>query len=136
MGFINLTEKNTLLYAARNYTNINCSGTAEFYDDYKRLIYLKRIFIKYQKTNEIKEKLVYNHLVVLYNVFNELPITRILFVKLPDHLHILKPFLILMDKMPNVVPNINNQDIHTADIPMDINIIRILRQMKHESKNR
>lgn len=136
MGFINLTEKNTLLYAARNYTNINCSGTAEFYEDYKRLIYLKRIFIKYQKTSEIKEKLVYNHLIVLYNVFNDLPITRILFVKLNNHLHILKPFLIMMDKMPDVVPNINNEDIYTADIPMDINIIRILRQMKHESKNR
>ena len=135
MAFINLTDKNTLLYAARNYTNINCSGTAEFTEDYKRLIYLKRIFIKYQKTSEIKEKLVYNHLIVLYNVFNELPCTRMLFVKLDGHLHVLKPFLILMNKLPAIVPNINNQDIYTSDIPMDINIIRILRQMKHESKN-
>lgn len=130
-----LNEKNVLLYAARNYINVNCTGTAEFYEDYKRLIYLKRIFIKYQKTSEIREKLVYNHLVVLYNVFNEKALTRILFVKLHDHLHILKPFLILLNKLPETITLINNDQVYTSDIIMDINIIRKLREMKRDAKN-
>ncbi len=130
-----LNEGNVLLYAAKNYTNTNCCGTAEFYEDYKRLIYLKRIFIKYSKTGEIKERLVYNHLTILYNVFNQKAITKILFLKLKDYLPILKPFLILINKMPDVILDVNNNTIYTSDIIMDINIINKLREMKRNAKN-
>lgn len=135
MRFTNLTNNNVLLYAAKNYTNVNSVSTDEFYDDFSRLIYLKKIFIKYTKTGEIKERLVYNHLIVLYNVFNAGAITRILFLKLNDQLHILKPFLVLINRLPETVYCINNQNIHTSDIHMDGEIVKRLRQMKYEYKN-
>jgi hypothetical protein len=124
----NLTEKNYILYAAKNYNNNNCSSTKEFYDDLERIVYLKRIFNKYKKNGLIQKRLVLNHLIVLYNVFDEGAITRILFLKLNDHLSILKTFLIFLKKVPPIVYNINSININTIDIQMDDLIITILRQ--------
>lgn len=127
-----LTDDNYILYAAKRYENINCGGTQEFYDDLERIVYLKRIFNKYKKNGSIQKRLVLNHLIVLYNVFNSFAITRILFLRLKEHHEILKPFLIFLNKLPPIVYNINMVDINTIDIKMDDNIISILRQTKNE----
>jgi hypothetical protein len=42
----------------------------EFHDDLKRIRYIKRLFRKYKDTGELKERLIINHLVVLYNTFD------------------------------------------------------------------
>ena len=70
---------------------------AEFFDDLKRFKYLKRLFNKYQETGEIKERLVLNHLMILYNLFGGVGTTKMLFFKLRDYDSILKPFLILSE---------------------------------------
>ena len=79
---------------------------AEFFDDLKRFKYLKRLFNKYQETGEIKERLVLNHLMILYNLFGSVGATKMLFFKLRDYLSILKPFLIVLDQLPERVPGI------------------------------
>ena len=64
-----LNDSNFTLYAAANYTN-TCYDTEEFYDDIKRFKYLKRLFSRYQDNDDLKERLILNHLITLYNVFN------------------------------------------------------------------
>lgn len=124
-----LTNENFLLYAANNYDNpFNIN---EFNDDIKRFSYLKRLFHKYQETGEIKEQLIINHLVILYNMFGQSPTTNMLFLKLKNYLHILKPFLIYMQRLPEHVYNIDGVAIiYTADIKMDSTIIQLLREKK------
>ena len=125
-----LDESNFVLYAAKHYDNPQCYDTEEFYDDLKRFKYLKRLFGKYVETGEIKERLVINHLIILYNVFGPAA-TRMLFFKLQDYYPVLKPFLVLLGYMPDKVTNVNvnNQIIYTSDIAMDENIIKILRNI-------
>ena len=125
-----LDESNFVLYAAKHYDNPQCYDTEEFYDDLKRFKYLKRLFGKYIETGEIKERLVINHLIILYNVFGPAA-TRMLFFKLQDYYPVLKPFLVLLGYMPDKVTNVNvnNQIIYTSDIAMDENIIKILRNI-------
>jgi len=126
-----LDETNFLLYAAKYYDNPHCYDTLEFYDDLNRFKYIKRLFNRYEETGELKERLIINHLTVLYNIFGTEAATRLLFLKLRGHYHFLKPFLVLMGYMPEVVRNvgIEGKNIINSDVPMDETIVEILRNI-------
>jgi hypothetical protein len=126
-----LDETNFLLYAAKYYDNPHCYDTLEFYDDLNRFKYIKRLFNRYEETGELKERLIINHLTVLYNIFGADAATRLLFLKLRGHYHFLKPFLVLMGYMPDVVRciGIEGKHIINSDIPMDEKIVEILRKI-------
>ena len=130
-----IDESNVLLYAARFYDNPNCYDTVEFYEDLKRVSYIKRLFNKYKETGELKDRLVINHLIVLFNVFGSFA-NKILFLKLTDYLEILIPFLICIDRCPKEIKNIgiDNKTIYTSSINMDNNIIEMLREKHDRSK--
>ena len=127
----NLNDENFFLYAASHYENVNCYDTNEFYEDLNRLKYLKRLFSRYYMKDELKERLILNHLITLYNVFDFRAITRILFFKIEDkHWPILKTFLIFLNYMPDVVYSIGEHgDIHTEYIPIDAGIATVLRKL-------
>jgi len=126
-----LDDSNFMLYAAANYDNPHCYDTDEFYDDLKRFKYLKRLLNRYKETGELKERLILNHLTVIYNVFGSTPSTRLLFFKLEGYYNLLKPFLVLMGQMPNKVENIGPfcKTYNDVDIQMDEKIIKVLRKI-------
>ena len=124
-------ETNFLLYAAKHYDNPHCYDTVEFYEDLNRFKYIKRLLNKYEESGDIKDRLIVNHLIVIYNVFGVEAGTRLLFLKLKDHLHLIKPFLIMMGTLPDTVfkIGIEGKDIHTSDISMDEIIVGVLRKI-------
>jgi len=124
-------ESNFLLYAAKHYTNPHCYDTVEFYEDLNRFKYIKRLLNKYDETGDLKERLIINHLTVVYNVFGVEAGTRLLFLKLKGHLHSIKPFLILMGTLPDVVTKIGFEgiDYYTAEIPLDPHVVEVLRKI-------
>jgi len=124
-----LDNSNFLLYAAKHYDNPQCFDTKEFYDDLKRFKYLKRLFNRYKETGDLKERLIINHLQVLYNLFGIEPTTRMLFLSLKHHHECLKPFLILFNTMPECIFNIEGRDIRNSDISMDNQIVEVLRKI-------
>tara|TARA_Y100000817_G_scaffold167679_1_gene131101 strand:- start:549 stop:938 length:390 start_codon:yes stop_codon:yes gene_type:complete len=128
--FDNLNESNYLLYAAKYYDNPHCTGLDDFLDDLKSIKYLKRLFNRFLNSGKLKDHLILNHLILLYNVFGVECATRILFLKMDEsHYPILKPFLISMNYLPEVVYGINGKDINTVDIPLDELSIRVLRNV-------
>ena len=130
MSFDNLTSENIMMYAMKIYDKPNCI-MSEFKEDMKRFNYLKRLFRRYRKVGEIKERLVLNHLVVLYNVFGAEPLTRMLFFKMSkDDQSIIKTYLLFLSCMPEVVKGIKGQDILSSDIPVDLKIAEVLREIK------
>jgi len=129
MKFDNLDSSNFLLYAAKHYDNPQCFDTKDFYDDLKRFKYLKRLFNRYKETGELKERLIINHLQVLYNLFGSEATTRMLFFSLKKHHECLKPFLILFNTMPEIVKNIEGKDIFNSNIPMDMTVVEVLRKI-------
>ena len=129
MIFDELNNANFLLYAAKHYDNPQCYDTKEFYDDLKRFKYLKRLFNRYKDTGELKERLIINHLQVLYNLFGPIATTRMLFLVLKKHHDVLKPFLILFNTMPNIIYNIEGNDLKSSNINMDMAIVDILRKI-------
>jgi hypothetical protein len=125
-----LDESNFMLYAAKHYDNPQCFDTLEFYEDLARFKYIKRLFNRYEESGELKERLIVNHLIILYNVFGPAT-TRMLFFKLNGHLHLLKPFILLLGFLPERVTGIGveNKTIISSDIPMDENIVKLLRKI-------
>ena len=123
----NLTEENFMLFAAKYYENPHCTDLLEFHDDLKRIRYLKRLFKKYEQTGDLKERLILNHLLVLYNVFEHRAMTRILVFKLDEQLKYLKPFLIFLNYWRTDIGNINGKQVVDADISLDDTIVQKLR---------
>ncbi len=124
----NVTEENFVIFAAQHYDNPQCTSTDEFFDDLNKFKYIKRLFNKYLETGELRERLILNHIVVLSNVFSPKIAVKLLFIRLEEHLHLLKPFLVLLNILPDKV-YINNNMINTTDIPMDKHIVRVLREI-------
>lgn len=122
-----IDDGNFLLYAAKHYDNPQCHNIDEFYDDLKRFKYLKRLFGKYEESGELRERLILNHLIILYNVFGS-ETTNMLFYKLNGYYSYLKPFLILLNRMPEKII-IDGEVIFSSDIPMSQHIIDVLRKI-------
>ena len=81
MNFFELNDDNILIFAIKDYDNPDCKSMTEFEEDMSRCVYLKRLFRKYHKTGELKERLILNHLITFYNVFGVQAATKILFYK-------------------------------------------------------
>jgi hypothetical protein len=124
---VELNEENFLIYAIKNYDNPECKSMTEFEEDLNRFVYLKRLFRKYHKTGELKERLILNHIITFYNVFGVHAATKILFYKIESELHyILKTFLVYLNYIPNEVPK---SEMYILSVDMDEKIIKILRNL-------
>lgn len=127
--FDDLTEDNFIMYAMKAYSSPHCI-MSEFDSDLKRTKYLKRLFRRYKITKGLKERLILNHIILLYNVFNAEAATRILFFRIDEKDYdILKTFLIYLNYMPDKVKGINGKDIISSDILIDMNVADILRKI-------
>jgi hypothetical protein len=127
--FDDLNDDNFLMYAMKMYNSPHCI-MSEFESDLKRTKYLKRLFRRYKATKTLKDRLILNHLILLYNVFGVEPATRILFFKIDEEDYdVLKTFLIYLNYMPDKVKGINGKDVISSDILIDMNVADILRQI-------
>lgn len=124
-----LTEKNYIMYAIKNYANPQCVDIADFYEDLKRIGYIRRLLVKYKKTNKLRERLILNHLIILYNVFSIQEITNILFFKIErEYWSALKTFLVYLNFMPEKLSFLENCIVLTTDISLDDCIVSKLRE--------
>jgi hypothetical protein len=131
MIFEYIDDENFLLYAARYYDSSQCHDTDEFYEDLNRFKYIKKLITRYVETGELKERLILNHLIVLNNVFGPEHVSRMIYIKMHDQMKYIKPFLVLLNIMPDKISGItkNKRTIMTDEIPMDVNIVNVLRKI-------
>jgi hypothetical protein len=126
----NLTDENYMIYAAKVYDRPNIIQS-EFEEDLNRIQYIKRLLTKYYTSKKLKERLILNHLVIFYNVFGPEAGTRMLFLRLEiKDIEVLKPFMIYLSMLPEVVRGIKGKNINTDVIKMDKNAIKALRELK------
>ncbi len=126
-----LNENNFLMFAMKEYINIQCTDMDEFYDDLKKIKYIKRLFNLYLNDGQLKERLILNHLIVFYNVFPASAGTRILFYKIEQVFWpILKTFLFFIDRMPEKIESIRGDIINSSDIDFDDGVVTRLRLIK------
>ena len=129
-----LTEQTLLLYCMKHYDGGFLATTEDFNDDLNRIKYIKKLITRYRKTghrDDLKERLILNHIIILSNVFGAIATARILFYHLRDHFDIIKPFLVLTGSLPERFVNVHaiGSNIDTDLLPMDNNVIEALRQI-------
>ena len=79
-----LTAKNFAAYAMKHYDDPQCEDMEDFYEDLRRFRYLKRLLFRYHEHNELRERLMLNHLICLFNVFGHEATMRMLEFKIKD----------------------------------------------------
>jgi hypothetical protein len=100
MVITELNKDNYLIFAIQNYNNPQAVTKDDFLDDMKRFKYIKRLLKRYKKTGTLKFNLIINHLIILYNIFNDAA-TPLLFYKIEKELwSIMKTFIIFLNKLP------------------------------------
>jgi hypothetical protein len=97
-----LAESTFLLYASKHYENPQCSDISEFEEDLKRFQYLRKLFGRYRQDDDLKERLILNHLIIIYNVFGP-EATNMLFMRLHEYHEYLKPFVEYLNFMPEFI---------------------------------
>ena len=123
--FEKLTDENLFLYAAKHYDNPTFSDIDDFHEDLKRFKYIKRLLNRYNEQNDLAERLILNHLVVVFNVFGVEATLNILELKLEEkHWSVIKPFLIFLNYIKN--------DQYT-NIEMDKVVVERLRKINGTS---
>jgi hypothetical protein len=121
-----LTEDNFLTYAMHHYDNSQCYSLEEFNDDLKRFLYLKKLFNRYKNECDLKENLILNHLIVIYNIFGD-EATNMLFFKIDkEYWDTLVTFLVFLNRMPEELPQYK---LKLSHVKLDEYIIQILRKI-------
>ena len=117
-------------YAVSNYINPNCVSVLEFLDDLKIIKYIKRLINKYVDKDELKERLILNHIIVLGNLFGVEPTTKMLFYKLEEKFWPqVKTFLVFLNYMPLKIIVSPGIEILDKDIPIDETILEDLKRI-------
>ena len=99
MRFTELNESNYLHFAIKFYDNPQSVTREDFESDLKRIRYVKRLLKRYQNNGELKVHLILNHLIILFNVFNEATVP-LLFYNLDEELWpAIKSFLIFLNRV-------------------------------------
>lgn len=127
---IDLTSDTVMIYAIKAYDKPTYIKS-ELHEDLKHFSYVRRLFRRYHQYGELRERLILNHIVILYNIFGVPATTRLLFyyVRPEDHA-ILKTFLVFLNYMPERIYGINGQTITSSALQVDATIAEALRKIK------
>ena len=125
MKFDTLDDDNYMMFAMKVYNNPQCKNISEFQEDMNRIKYLKRLFRKYKSSGQLRERLILNHIIIFYNIFDPISATRLLFSRIEKDLHpFLKTFVVFLNTLPDKIP-----DVDLVSIPLDRRIINRLREI-------
>ena len=115
MRFDELNENNYMLFAIKFYNNPHALTKDDFEDDLKRIKYVKRLLKRYKNTGVLKTHLILNHLIVLFNVFDDAAVP-LLFYNLEEELWpIVKSFLVFLNR----IPEYPKTKVDTIDVDQD-----------------
>ena len=99
MNFSVLTNDNYMLFAMKHYDNPQSVTYDDFQEDMMRFKYLKRLFGRYVKSGVLRNHLILNHLIVLFNVFGEAAIPLLVFKIEMEYWSIMKSYLLYLNRL-------------------------------------
>ena len=125
-----LNEENFYLYCVKKYERGFFVSQEEFDEDLRRIKYIRKLITRYLKNDDLKERLILNHIIILNNCFGPEALNKILYFKLKDYMKYVKPFLILLNILPEYIHDVGNEKlVHTDLIEIDPVIVERLRNI-------
>ena len=117
MNFSVLTNDNYMLFAMKHYDNPQSVTYDDFQEDMMRFKYLKRLFGRYVKSGVLRNHLILNHFIVLFNVFGEAAIPLLIFKIEMEYWSIMKSYLLYLNRLdPNGGNGILDEIIIDAEV--------------------
>jgi hypothetical protein len=115
-------EEDLVKFAAKHYYSPKGHiDPEEFYDDLKRFKYVKRLVNRYIETGRLTDRLLMNHIIIIFNVFGVYASLRIFGLKFNEtHWSVIKPFLLYLNY---ISPN------QMTDIKEDNKVMKILEEI-------
>ena len=120
--FDKLTAKNFSAFALKHYDDPQCEDMEDFQEDLRRFRYLKRLLFRYHESGELRERLLLNHLICLFNVFGYDACMRMMKFKIKEDRYwsSIKTLLLYLDYI--------TQDF-MPELPIDDVIAQRLREL-------
>ena len=94
-----LNPENFMFFGMKHYDNPQSVTYDDFLEDMMRFKYLKRLFGRYIKTGALRNHLIINHLIVLFNVFGEAAIPLLIFKIEMEYWAIMKSYLLYLNRL-------------------------------------
>lgn len=85
--FDKLTSKNFYAFALQNFDDPQCADISEFEEDLRTFRYLKRLLHRHHNNGETRERLMLNHVILLFNIFPYEACVRMLEFKIKEELY-------------------------------------------------
>lgn len=115
--------ENLFNLAMKHYDNPSCKTIEEFDADYQKFILIKKLLNKKIQN----PRLVLNHIITLFNVFEKEACVRILFQKIDSsRWSDLKTYLVYLNYMVESIPEIG---LYDYNIPLNQYIVDELRKI-------
>jgi len=120
--FDKITAKNFSAYAMKHYDDPQCEDIEDFQEDLRRFRYLKRLLHRYHENGELRERLMLNHLICIFNVFGYDACMRMLEFKIKDdnYWSSIKTMLLYLEYV---------EEGWKIDIPIDNKLAERLREL-------
>ncbi len=114
MNFDELNRDNFILFSIKHYNNPKTSTKEEFEEDLNRFKYVKRWLRKYHTSGEMNTHLLLNHILIIFNCWNDAAVSMFFFKMEPEFWPYLKSFYIYLDRIPpfprSVIHDIDEDD--------------------------
>ena len=120
--FDKITAKNFNAFALKNYDDPQCEDIEDFHEDLRRFRYLKRLLHRYHESGEMRERLMLNHLITIFNVFRFDASMRMLDFKIKNDKYwsSIKTMLLYLNYVENTWRD---------DTPLDVPLANRLKQL-------
>ena len=115
-----LNKDNFLIFAIKYYDNPTSLTEDDFHEDLKRFKYVKRWLKKYHETGDMNSHLLLNHIIVIFNCWNDAAVPMFFYKVDPIYWSYIKSFLVYLNR----VSEYPLTGLH--DINEDINILKEL----------
>lgn len=122
MKFPQLTHENFLMFAIKAYDNPLCSSSEEFKKDMKHFVYVLKLLNKMESGSfdDSKYRLMVNHVIILRNLFGNVPTARMLFFYYPERFHsVIAAILEFTQCLPPHVPETDLKRIRPCQKVME-----------------
>ena len=120
--FDKLTNKTFTAFAMKHYDDPQCEDIEDFHEDLRRFRYLKRLLHRYHENGELRERLMLNHVICLFNVFGFDACMTMLEFKIKESVYwsTIKTMLLYLELV---------KENWRPEIPLDEKLIERLREL-------
>lgn len=91
------------MFAIKHYDNPTSVTYDDFEEDLNRIKYIKRLLRRYETTGELKTHLILNHIIVMYNVFDDAATPLLFFKTEATYWPIIKAFMLFLNRLPDTL---------------------------------